>query len=108
MFPLDTLGLVPWLEPDQPAPPHGAVHGHVFGRSCGLGGERGRAAAQHPAHDDLARFLLVPVRAALLKAMRNDLRLEIAIEDTDTVSALDEQAQPRISPRETPPLPEGS
>jgi hypothetical protein len=45
---------------------------------------------------------------SLLKATRHDLGLEIAIEDTDTMSALDEEAQPEISPPETPPLPEGS
>jgi hypothetical protein len=57
--------LVPWLVPDRPAPLLGAVHGHVPGRSCGLGCERGRAVAQCPANDDLAWSPLVPVRAGL-------------------------------------------
>jgi hypothetical protein len=57
--------LVPWLVPDRPAVGRCTVHSHVPGRSCGLGGKRGGAVAQHPAHDDLARSPLVPVRAAL-------------------------------------------
>jgi hypothetical protein len=48
---------------------------------------------------------------SLLRAMRNDLGLEIAIEDTDTAHATDEEAQPKVPPPEgegTPRSPEGS
>ncbi len=40
---------------------------------------------------------------ALLKAMRNDLRIEIAVEDTDTAHASDEVAQLKISSGESTP-----
>src|SRR5215475_782102 len=65
-MPLGLLArLVPWLVPDRPAVGRCTVHSHVPGRSCGLGGKRGGTVAQHPAHDDLARSPLVPVRAAV-------------------------------------------
>ena len=46
--------------------------------------------------------------SSLLKAMRDDLGLEIAIEDTDSGHAIDEEVQPKIPSGEAQPLPEGS